>query len=189
MTPNSLPLAASLAALAIGLGGGYLAAIEQARQQEADRGGDHWLEEAGKYFRLYAQDDRYLTELSAEEARNMEGELGAWLGRELRIPDLSGQGLTFRGARLVALEADPSALKDANPALLLVYDQPEGRPLGLCLLASGKAAKETQGLAQEGDMNQFHWIHSGYSFVLQGWADEELLREVSSEIALQLGDV
>ena len=134
----AVPLAASLAALTVGLGGGYVTGIQHT-QQIAHAGVDHWLEEAGKYYRLYAEDESYLTEINAEEARNRENKLGDWLNRDLRIPDLSRHGLTSLGARSVGLEADPVALDGAQPAILLVYEVPGGKPLALGILPYGRA--------------------------------------------------
>ncbi|MDH3476252.1 MAG: hypothetical protein OEM59_21445 [Rhodospirillales bacterium] len=150
---------------------------------------DHWLEEAGKYYRLYAEDESYLIEINAEEARNRENKLGDWLNRDLRIPDLSRQGLTFLGARFVALEANPAVPGGARPAILLTYNVPGGRPLALCIVPYGQATQEARGTARHADMNQLYWISSGYGHVLQGWADEGLLRELAAEIELQLGDI
>jgi anti-sigma factor RsiW len=135
----AVPLAASLAALTVGLGGGYVTGIQHT-QQIAHAGVDHWLEEAGKYYRLYAEDESYLTEINAEEARNRENKLGDWLNRDLRIPDLSRHGLTFLGARFVALEVDPAAPGGARPAILLTYNVPGGRPLALCIVPYGTSS-------------------------------------------------
>ena len=184
----AVPLAASLAALTVGLGGGYVTGIQHT-QQLARVDVDHWLEEAGKYYRLYAEDENYLIEINADEARNREDKLGDWLNGDLRIPDLSRHGLTFLGARFVALEVDPAALGEAQPAILLVYDVPEGKPLALCILPYARATEKARGMARQADMNQHYWISSGYGYVLQGWVDEELLRELAAEVARQLGDI
>jgi anti-sigma factor RsiW len=184
----AVPLAASLAALTVGLGGGYIAGIQHT-QRIGHADVDHWLEEAGKYYRLYAEDESYLIEINAEEARSRESKLGDWLNGDLRIPDLSRHGLTFLGARFVALEVDPAASGEAQPAIMLVYHLPEGKPLALCILPYGQATEKAQGMAHHADMNQLYWISSGYGYVLQGWADEGLLRELAAEIELQLRDV
>ncbi len=45
----ALPLAASLAALAIGLGGGYMAGLHDAQQRVESAAVERWLDEAAKY--------------------------------------------------------------------------------------------------------------------------------------------
>ncbi len=181
----ALPLAASLAAITISLGGGYMAGLNHVQQQLEVSALEHWLDEVAIYYRLYAQDDRYLVEMTAVETRNTEADLGDWLDRELRVPDLSRQGLTFRGARLVALEGYEADRSGAQPAVLLVYDLPGGGPLGLCITAFSADTARSQTLSQRADMSVLYWTERGFSHVLMGWAEPKLLRAIATEIADQ----
>jgi anti-sigma factor RsiW len=183
----AVPLAASLAILAVGLGGGYLVGVQHAQQQTADTGVDHWLEEAAKYYELYARDDSYLVEITAAHTAAIEEKLGGWLARDLQVPDLSRHGLAFRGVRFVALEANPVGLEQAQPTGMLVYDTPDGKPLALSIIPFSSTGEVGQTLARWGDINALYWIKMGYGYVLLGWAEEDLLRAVASDAALQLG--
>ncbi len=185
----ALPLAASLAAFTISLGGGYMAGLYHVQQQQEVTDIEHWLDEAAKYYRLYAQDDRYLVEMTAVETRDMEADLGDWLDRELLVPDLSRHGLTFRGARFVALEGKMSIPGDAQPAVLLVYDLPGGRPLGVCITAFFLGGDQTQTLGRQADMSVLYWTQSGFGHVLMGWAEPAFLRAVATDVADQLGTI
>lgn len=185
----ALPLAASLAALTISLGGGYMAGLYQVQQQQEVTDLDHWLDEAAKYYRLYAQDDRYLVEMTAAETHDMEADLGDWLNRKLRVPDLSQHNLTFRGARFVALEGDLSIQGEAQPAVLLVYDLPGGRPLGICITAFSPGGERTPAFSRRADMNVLHWTNSGFGYALMGWAESNFLRVVATDVADQLGSI
>lgn len=186
---GALPLAALLAALVIGLAGGYMAGVHQAPQQVGVSRVERWLDEAANYYRLYARDDRFLIEIGAEETETIENRLGGWLNRELRVPDLSGHGLRFRGARLFALEVDAGPLHDAQPAALLVYDMPDSRPLGLCITSFPSEGAQAQTLDRRADMNLLYWIRSGYGHVLMGWAEPEFLPAVGADVADQLGNI
>ena len=181
----ALPLAASLAAFAVSLGGGYMAGLNHVQQQLEMTDLDRWLDEVANYYRLYAQNDRYLVEMTAVETRDMEADLGDWLDRELRVPDLSRHGLTFRGARFVALEAFTTVRSVAQPAVLLVYDLPDGRPLGLCITAFSPSMELLQTLGQRADMSVLYWTESGFAHVLMGWAEPKLLRAIATDIADQ----
>ena len=179
----ALPLAASLAAFAVSLGGGYMAGLNHVQQQLEVTDLEHWLDEVANYYRLYAQNDRYLVEMTAVETRDMEADLGDWLDRELRVPDLSRHGLTFRGARFVALEAFTTVRSVAQPAVLLVYDLPDGGPLGLCITAFSPGTELLQTLGQRADMSVLYWTESGFAHVLMGWAEPKLLRAIATDIA------
>jgi anti-sigma factor RsiW len=181
----ALPLAASLAAVTISLGGGYMAGLNHVRQQLEVSDLEHWLDEVAIYYRLYARDDRYLVEMTAVETRNTEADLGDWLDRELRVPDLSRHGLKFRGARFVALEGYETDRSAAQPAVLLVYDLPGGKPLGLCITASSADTARPQTFSQRADMSVLYWAESGFSHVLMGSAEPKLLRAIATEIADQ----
>ncbi len=185
----ALPLAASLAAVTISLGGGYMAGLNRAQQQLEVTDLEHWLDEVAKYYRLYAQDDRYLVEMTAVATRDMEADFGDWLDRELRVPDLSRHGLTFRGARFVALEGYTTVRSGAQPAVLLVYDLPGGRPLGLCITAFSPDTELVQTLGQRADMSVLYWTESGFAHVLMGWAEPKLLRAIATDIADQFESI
>jgi anti-sigma factor RsiW len=185
----ALPLAASLAALTISLGGGYMAGLYQAQQQQEVTDLEHWLDEAAKYYRLYAQDDRYLVEMTAAETHDMEADLGDWLNRKLRVPDLSQHNLTFRGARFVALEGNLSIRGEAQPAILLVYDLPDGRPLGVCITRFSTGGERAPTLSRRADMSVLHWTNSGFGHALMGWAEPNFLRAVATDVADQLGSI
>ncbi len=182
----ALPLAASLAAVTVSLGGGYMAGLNHVQQQLEVTDLEHWLDEVANYYRLYAQDDRYLVEMTAVETRDMEADLGDWLDRELRVPDLSRHDLTFRGARFVALEGFSTVQGAAQPAVLLVYDLPGGKPLGLCITAFSADTELLQTLDQRADMEVLYWAERGFAQVLMGWAEPELLRAIATDIADQL---
>ena len=179
----ALPLAASLAALAIGLGGGYMTGVYRTQAQVEVAAAHHWRDEAAEYFRLYAQDDRHLIELPASRIKAIEAKLSHFVNKELKVPDLSSHGLKFRGARLFAIDGDPMVAEGAQPAALLVYDLPNGKPLALCITPFKSKADESPVSGRSGDMNLLSWFQSGQGYVLMGWAEPEFLREVGLELA------
>ena len=166
-----------------------MAGLHDAQQRVESAAVEHWLEEAAKYYRLYARDDRYLVEIAADETKVLKSRLSDWLDRDLRVPDLSRLGFTFRGIRFVALEVDPAVLKEAQPAVLLVYDTPAGRPLGVCVAPFPSQETSPQTLDRREEMNLLFWTRAGYGYVLMGWAEPEALRTIGAEGALQFGNI
>jgi anti-sigma factor RsiW len=62
------------------------------------------LREVAEYHPVYAREEEHLVEVAASRREHIEEWLGGRLGLDLKAPDLVARGLTFRGARLVALE-------------------------------------------------------------------------------------
>ncbi len=145
----------------------------------------HWRDEAAEYFRLYARDDRHLIELPGSRIEAIEAKLSHFLGKTLKVPDLTSHGLPFRGARLFAIDGDLMAAEGAQPAALLVYGLPNGKPLALCITPFTSKADEYPVSGRSGDMNLLSWFQSGQGYVFMGWVEPEFLRKVGMELVSQ----
>jgi anti-sigma factor RsiW len=185
----ALPLAASLLAFAVSLGGGYMVGLYNGQAQVEVSAVEHWLDEAAKYYQLYARDKEYLVEIPASAGVEIEHRLSGWFGRELRVPDLSGHGVKFRGVRFLALEADPAMPDEAQPAALLVYELPNGQPLGICITPFSDQSGQAQQLSQKAGLNLLYWFESNRGHVLMGKTEPEFLRRLGKDVARQMGDV
>ncbi len=184
-------MAASLAALAIGLGGGYTAATHWAAADghyEAG-GASEAVDEVVEYYRVYSQDARHLVERGAGERAYIESWLSGRLQRPLRVPELTGQGLSFRGARVVALEEDKGPNMKGFigvPSALLVYDRPDGAAVALSI-SFARWRPDTQPLtAVQDDLNVVHWVRAGYRYVLMGTGDMPSLAALAPEFNRQI---
>ena len=116
-------LTAAVVAVALLIGGtaGYLTGASQGTQVAAAPG---WLADIADYHSVYAAQERHLVEVGADEADHIQTWLSASVGAQVRIPDLSAQGLTFQGARLLVAAGKPVAQ--------LMYLDPQGRVVALC---------------------------------------------------------
>jgi anti-sigma factor RsiW len=167
-----LALAASIALLVAGAVGGFYAA-------GPDEASNHfvWVEEMVNYYKVYADDDRRLVELGADRRAEIEEWFSERLNQAVKVPDLSEQGLTFRGGRLVAL--------DGRPASMLVYDGPGG-PVAFCITAVPTIDALSPSTARLHGFQAVYWARSGYVFLLTGAADEARLRALVSQVDLAL---
>ena len=188
----AMPMAASLAALAIGLGGGYTAAVHWRIAADAEyeaAGASAALNEIIAYYRVFAQDARNVVERGAGEKAYIESWLGGRLQRPLRVPDLAAQGLNFRGARLVALEEDKpghAAGFVGVPSALLVYERPNGAAVAVSIsFARSRADTEPASLTDD-DLYLVHWVRSGYRYALMGTEGVPSLLALAPELARQL---
>ncbi|MEJ6392117.1 anti-sigma factor [Gymnodinialimonas sp. 2305UL16-5] len=169
-------IAASLAgALAIGGGAGFLAG--QNTTPELASAGGGWLEDIADYHAIYAEQVRHLVEVPAEEAAHIETWLSATLETEVRIPDLSGKGLQFEGARLLVAAGRPVAQ--------LVYTDGDRAVVALCQIQSN--APNTEFASRT--INAFDMVtfgNDGSNFVVVGDAGRPDLRAIAEDAATQV---
>ena len=71
---------------------------------------------------------RRLYALKPEPFRELEAWLGARVGLDFRIPDLSARRLAFAGGRMLVV--------DGKPVAQLMYTDPSGARIALCVTAS-----------------------------------------------------
>jgi anti-sigma factor RsiW len=173
-----LALAASIAVLVAGAAGGFYAGIME-REDVGHATHFHWVEEMVNYYKVYADDDRRLVEIGGDRRADIEAWFSERLHHAMRIPDLSGQGLTFRGGRLVAL--------DGRPATMLVYDGMGGGPVAFCITPVPQAEHMTPAVAQMYGFQVVYWARSGYVFMVAGAADAAQLRALVSHVDLAIG--
>ncbi|MEM9320179.1 MAG: zf-HC2 domain-containing protein [Pseudomonadota bacterium] len=128
-----LVAAAAVLALAIGGAGGFLLGQGAGPGTEvaAARG---WLDDIADYHAVYANQVRHLVEVPAEEADHIETWLSATLGSAVSVPDLSAEGLSFEGARLLVAAGRPVAQ--------LIYTDAEGAVIALCQITSATPATD-----------------------------------------------
>lgn len=117
--------AACLVLLVLGGGLGYMLGLQPAapaRPQIAEAN-DDWLDDIVAHYRTFSRPGARLVELPASEPAAIIEWLLASTGVNFRIPDLSGNGLTFQGARLF--------VAGHQPVGQLVYTSTEGEIVSL----------------------------------------------------------
>lgn len=146
-------LAASLACLAVGAGAGWLAARQTVPVRD-------WIADVGDYHAVYAAQTRHLAEVPASEADHIVTWLTAQVGPPAHIPDLSAQGLTFEGARLL--------VADSKPVAQLMYRDAAGQVVALCWIASDKPPTDAATPRALGAFDALVWGEPGARYILIG---------------------
>jgi anti-sigma factor RsiW len=170
----AISLAASVVIVTAGFGGGWLAATRFASHEQASFEA-RLFDEVADYHTLYALEDEHQVEIGADHRQQIEDWLGSRLHRRLHIPDLSGRGLTFVGARLLVV--------DGAPVAQLVYhwpDQPH-KPFALCVTFGEPGEQPLQSDFRDG-VQQVLWRHRGYTYVLAGWSTQQVLTSIAAEL-------
>ncbi len=151
-----LTAAAAAVALLIGGTGGYFTGASQGTQVAAAPG---WLADIADYHRVYSDQKRHLVEVSADEADHIQTWLTASIGADVRIPDLSAQGLTFQGARLLVAAG--------KPVSQLMYLDGEGRVVALCQIGTD-TPRDGFGEQTIDAFDMVSWGGNGANFVIVG---------------------
>lgn len=164
--PSWAAIAASLALLSIGTGGGFLAG----RQTEMPAPRD-WVEDVAEYHGVYAAQTRHLVEVPASDRDHIKTWLTAQVGTPFDIPDLTTEGLEFQGARLLVAAGKPVGQ--------LMYRNAAGQVVALCFVASEMPpTADIQSRTANGFQMRV-WGKTGARYVLIGPMDLTGMSEIA----------
>jgi anti-sigma factor RsiW len=171
----ALPIAASIAAAVIGFGAGV-------RHAGPGDFAEYMMDEVAEYHAVYAREGEHQVEVKADRLDEIQSWLGDRLQRRLRVPDLTDQGLTFRGARLLVV--------DKRPVAQLLYSSPQSpdHPFGLCI-TTGTSAEMPLKMDDHDDLNLAFWAHQGFVYILVGWLDKPELEKISAKLRPELDQI
>jgi anti-sigma factor RsiW len=183
-----LAAAAGLFGLVIGGAGGFLGGnlmlpSNPAAEQKVAAAtlNNTWLDNAAAFYKLsVGAGDTMLVDVPASnDTTEAMQKISQNLPQQVRLPDLKPWGLTFRGARLVAVEGKPAA------QLVYTTDNKAIGPLTL-LIGSSKQPDVAPTFDQRQGVNQLYWRHHGRAYVLVGQADVGYLWGIANDVAWQL---
>ena len=126
---------------------------------EANPDASSWVAAAAGYQQLYSRETVAQVPVNAEVTAQTVDEIQHQDGLNVRIPDLSSAGLTFK--RMQRLRYDD------KPLVQIVYLPQQGGPIALCVM---KEAKADAALAEHriDSMNVVTWRHADLSYALIG---------------------
>lgn len=173
-------LAAGLAFFVFGGIGGYFlkGQIAPSGTVVAQSG---WLSDIADYHAVYASQQRHLVEVPAEESAHLVTWLGATVGVEFSIPDLSDFDLTFEGGRLL--------VANGKPVAQLMYRQPDGTVVALCLQSSMSGDKVSAPEFKQQTIKGFDfvsWKADGASYVVIGPGGKTSLTDIAALAAREV---
>jgi anti-sigma factor RsiW len=175
-------MAASVAALVVGYSAGTwrLGTPEPAGLQNASVS-DRWLDNIAGYYNVYANSlatkDKLLVDFNAEDVPELEKWFGAKLNRKLAVPNLSTQGFTAQGGRLVII--------NGKPAAQFLYSSDKAELVELVVAFTDAPYMPAQS-AHRGDVNIVHWRDNGYAYAFAGAIDTDRLQALADRVWREL---
>ena len=172
-------LAASIALLLVGSSTGYL--IGRTSNDGAPSvnvaAARTWLDDIADYHRIYSrQTAEHLVEVPASGDARIESWLASSVGVNFAVPDLSGRGLTFEGARLL--------VAGGKPVAQLMYKNEDGDVFAICFLKSKPGTsdgKMTESIRD--DIAMISWQKSGASYVVVGPSADANLQQLADTVS------
>jgi anti-sigma factor RsiW len=120
--------------------------------------------------RLYINEVRHPIEVRANEAHLLPW-LSRRVGQPVRAPDLTAEGLTLLGGRLLP-----------GPTALIMYEGSGGDRITVTCARTEKPRETAFKWRHVGDIGALAWMESGLAFVVAGPADRERLDRIARRV-------
>lgn len=171
-------VAASLAIFAIGAASGSVTAIQFMRSQSLPIETALLSEESQTNFLVYASDKRHPTEVGADEKDHLLTWLSKRVGNPIIAPDISAQGFTLIGGRLVTYAEKPAAL--------IMYESAKGERLTLTIGHNEDNQDTSFKYDEKNDVQTLYWIDGPLGYALSASVGKDRLQAVAHVLNGQL---
>jgi anti-sigma factor RsiW len=166
-------LAAAALVIALGIGAAVTRLVEHGTVLPPS-GVAAVMHEVAEYHPVYVREVEHLVEVPASRREHIEEWLGERVGLALRAPDLSAYGLTFQGARLVALH-------DQALAQLMYTGEKEQR-VALCVTKLvGSPSEKLQSIVEYG-LKLYGLSRGEHVFLVVGPAGEPVVDRLATDL-------
>lgn len=163
---------------AVGGAGGYVLGSSGWRPGQPDLAGNRFVEQALQAHVLYAAEKLHVVEVGADQSDHLLGWLSKRVGLDLVAPDLTAEGLTFLGGRLL-----PAG---DGKAAQFMYQDGAGNRVSLYVTADKGAADTGFRLVKAGDASAYYWLDDGYGCAIAGSLPQDRLLAVANSAYKQL---
>src|SRR5690606_991515 len=125
----------------------------------------NWLDDIADHHRIYARQSLHLVEVPARESQHITQWLTTAVGVDFTIPDLSDNGLTFEGARLLVAGGQPTGQ--------LIYRDADGHVFAVCFQRGDAVAARTEpAVTIRNDLGLVSWQDRNAAFAFVGPSSE-----------------
>jgi anti-sigma factor RsiW len=169
------PLAAMAAALLLLLFGGVAGWF--AAHRAISLQSDTLVADALMAHKVYAAEVRHPVEVGASESDHLATWLSKRIGHSFKIPDLTAEGYTLLGGRLL--------VAGSQPAAQLMYEDQSKRRITLFLIANTDNTETAIRIEQRGPLTACYWLDGPLGFAVAGELDRESIMALANEVYRQ----
>lgn len=138
-----------------------------------------WLDDIAVYHRIFAGQTERLVEVPGEQVATIESWLSDNVGVPFKVPQLTAQGLSFEGARLLVAGGKPTAQ--------LIYKGASGEVVALCFLKNEAPNVSSEPVeTTRDDLALVSWQTQGTSFVIVGPSADTRLGDLAKSIRTEI---
>ena len=166
---------AAVAAVVVASAGiGYLAGLEEARR--AENGNQAIVERALQAHTMYAAEKLHVVEVGADQKDHLVGWLSKRVGTPLVAPDLTAEGFSLVGGRLLPASGKPAAQ--------FMYQDRSGTRISLYVTRDAVNEETGFRLYEEEGRRAFYWL--GFCYAVAGAVPENTLLSIANAAYRQL---
>ncbi len=129
-------------------------------------------------FLVYASDIRHPIEVDAGQKEHMLSWLSKRLGEKIVAPDITNEGFTLIGGRLVTYAEKPAAL--------IMYENPKGERLTLMIGHNENNQVTGFRFSDQGNIQTLYWIDGPLGYAISAAIGRDRLQDVAHSLNRQL---
>ncbi len=170
-------MAAGLALFVLGAASGGVASLGYLNSETMDTQAAGLSASSRTNFLVYASDIRHPIEVGAEQKDHMLSWLGKRLGEKIAAPDISNEGFTLIGGRLVAYAEKPAAL--------IMYENPRGERLTLMIGRNENNQVTGFRFSDQGSIQTLYWIDGPLGYAISASMGRDRLQSIAHSLSSQ----
>lgn len=170
--------AAGLALFALGAGAGMVGAQFLDRQTTRVAALQALPEAARANYLIYAREVRHPVEVGADQQTHLVAWLSKRLGSDIAAPDLTSEGFSLVGGRLIPYRQAPAAL--------LMYENEKGERVTILFGRNERNTGTGFRFDSAGSVQTFYWIDGPVGYAISGEIDRARLQRISEICYRQL---
>lgn len=162
-------MAAAVLLLAFGASGGWLL-----NQSTGGAAGQSLASNAIAAHEIYTPDVKHPVEVAASDRDQLQSWLSKRIGVNFKVPDLTEQGYTLLGGRLLA--------SGDKPAAQLMYEDAQKKRITIFLAANAGMANAGLRVEEKGPLIACYWADGPLSFVVAGEMEIDPMMKLARQI-------
>ena len=125
-------------------------------------------------YEVYAPEIRHPVEVAASDRDHLVSWLSKRIGEPLKLPDLTSEGYTLLGGRLLAAED--------RPAAQLMYEDADKRRIAIFVAANNGSRDTAFVVAKKGEVTACYWLSEDLGFVITGETSRDKLMSLANAV-------